>query len=107
MRIICRFLLAAGLLTTAAAVLAEDGAALVQARKCYACHHLTATLLGPSYQAIAGLHGPRREVMGEVLAHKIIAGGAGNWGVVPMVPNPQVSAEEARVIADWILQLPH
>jgi hypothetical protein len=33
------------------------------------------------------MHASQTEVMIEVLARKIIAGGAGNWGVVPMVPN--------------------
>ena len=41
----------------------------------------------------------------EVLAQKIIIGGAGNWGVVPMVPNEHVSLEEARTISRWILDL--
>jgi cytochrome c len=38
-----------------------------------------------------------------VLAGKIILGGAGNWGIVPMVANDQVSMTEARQIAEWIL----
>jgi cytochrome c len=62
-------------------------------------------LLGPSYQAIATRHALRKEVMVEVLAEKIIVGGAGNWGVVPMVPNEQVSLDEARTIARWILNI--
>jgi cytochrome c len=41
----------------------------------------------------------------EVLAQKIISGGAGNWGVVPMVPNEQVTIEQARAMARWILEL--
>ena len=82
-----------------------DGADLVQQHRCYACHAETETLLGPSYQAISMRHRARRDVMVEVLANKIIAGGAGNWGVVPMVPNEQVSLEDARNIAGWILDL--
>ncbi len=82
-----------------------DGAALVQERYCYGCHNLTETLIGPSYQSIATLHRARNDIMVEILANKIIVGGAGNWGVVPMVPNEHVSMEEARIIADWILNL--
>ena len=41
----------------------------------------------------------------DVLAQKIIDGGAGNWGVVPMVPNEHVSLDEARQIVAWILGL--
>ncbi len=82
-----------------------DGPTLVQERYCYGCHNLTETLIGPSYQSIATLHRARKEIMVEILANKIIIGGAGNWGVVPMVPNEHVSMEEARIIADWILNL--
>jgi len=42
-------------------------------------------------------------LMTEVLARKIILGGGGNWGVVPMVPNEHVSATDAHSIAGWIL----
>jgi cytochrome c551/c552 len=41
--------------------------------------------------------------MAEVLAQKIISGGGGNWGLVPMVPAPHVTLEEARLMAGWIL----
>jgi cytochrome c len=97
-------LLLSGLCTAGATSAAEpDGAALVQQRRCYGCHHATQTLIGPSYTAIAARHAAARAVMETVLVRKIIDGGAGNWGVVPMVPNEQVSADEARVIARWIL----
>ena len=81
----------------------NDMAALLEDRACHACHALTETLIGPSYQAIAELHRSRKEVMAKVLARKIIAGGAGNWGLVPMVPNEHVSEDEARAMAKWIL----
>ena len=87
---------------------ANDMTALLKDRGCYACHDLTEPLIGPSYQAIAELHRTRKEVMVGVLAHKIIVGGAGNWGLVPMVPNEHVTEDEAREMAEWILnqQLP-
>ena len=80
-----------------------DGAKLVQARRCYPCHNMDQTLIGPPYKAIALRHAKNRDIMVDVLAEKIIVGGGGNWGVVPMVPNEQVSREEAKVIARWIL----
>lgn len=78
---------------------------LMKERRCYACHELTQQLIGPSYQAIASRHGARAEVMAEVLAQKIINGGGGNWGLVPMVPNEHVTLDESRAMANWILQL--
>ena len=80
-----------------------DGAKLVQERRCYPCHDMTRTLIGPPYKAIAARHAQHKDVMVDVLAEKIIRGGGGNWGVVPMVPNEQVSRKEAKVIARWIL----
>ena len=105
MRASAGLILFAGLLTTATPLLAAgtDGAKLVQERRCYPCHSQSETLIGPSYAAIAERHAKNKDAMVEVLAEKIIVGGAGNWGVVPMVPNEQVSQEEARVIAKWIL----
>lgn len=82
-----------------------DGAALAEKNRCVACHETDRTLIGPSYKAIAARHSANRDVMVEVLAQKIIIGGAGNWGVVPMVPNEHVSLAEARAISRWILEL--
>ena len=69
----------------------------------YGCHSLTEPLIGPPYQAIANLHAGNQEAMVEVLARKVIYGGAGTWGVVPMVPNEHVSEDEARGMVRWIL----
>lgn len=81
------------------------GEKLVEAARCYACHQMRETLLGPPYVAIAARHAQNRGVMREVLARKIVHGGGGNWGQVPMVPNQWVTLEEARIMADWILDL--
>lgn len=82
-----------------------DGEVLVKTKRCVACHDQSQTLIGPPYEAIAARHAANKELMVEVLAHKIIVGGAGNWGVVPMVPNEHVSLEEARAMVRWILDL--
>jgi cytochrome c len=82
-----------------------DGETLLAEKRCVACHDVSRTLLGPSYLAIAARHAAHKETMIEVLAQKIIAGGAGNWGVVPMVPNEHVSLDEARAMSRWILGL--
>lgn len=83
----------------------SDGAKLVEEARCYACHHMSDTLIGPPYLAIAARHAARKDVMVDVLARKIVDGGGGNWGLVPMVPNEWVTIEQARVMAAWILGL--
>ncbi|MEY2854181.1 MAG: hypothetical protein RL030_1313 [Pseudomonadota bacterium] len=80
-----------------------DGAKLVDNARCHACHDQTKVSLGPPFAAIAARHGANREVMTEVLARKIVNGGGGNWGMVPMVPNEWVTLEEARAMSAWIL----
>ena len=84
---------------------ADDGEALARAKRCIACHDTDKPLIGPPYRAIAARHAANSDVMVDVLAQKIIVGGAGNWGVVPMVPNEHVSLDEARAISRWILSL--
>ena len=82
----------------------ETGDALVEQAMCYACHQMNTASLGPPWQAIAARHAGQKELMTEVLASKIVRGGGGNWGLVPMVPNQRVTAEEARIMAAWVLE---
>jgi cytochrome c551/c552 len=93
-----------GFLATAPAF-AADVLPLLTAKRCNACHDSVVTLLGPPYAAIAVRHRSNNEDMVEVLARKIVLGGGGNWGVVPMVPNEHVSMDEARAMARWILAI--
>lgn len=89
------------------AVLAADaGEKLTDEARCYACHQMSEPLLAPPWLAIAARHAPNKQLMLDVLARKIVRGGGGNWGDVPMPPNQQVNIEEARAIAAWILNLP-
>ncbi len=102
-----RIMLALALAGLAASSLGAEapGARLFEQRRCYICHETDKVSLGPPLKAIGLRHKARRDVMSEVLARKIVHGGGGNWGVVPMVPNQWVTLEEARVMADWILGL--
>jgi len=80
-----------------------DGARLFEEKRCYICHEVGTMSLGPPLRAIAVRHAAQRAAMVEPLARKIVHGGGGAWGVVPMVPNQWVSLDEARVLAEWIL----
>lgn len=92
------------------ALFAEQGESvkelpLLKENGCHACHSVDVTLLGPPYKAISLLHSANKETMREVLIQKIISGGGGNWGLVPMVPNEHVTEDEARDMVEWILEL--
>jgi cytochrome c len=57
-------------------------------------------MIGPSYQEIAGKYSDKDV---ELLASKIIEGGSGVWGGVPMSAHPQVSKEDATKMVKYIL----
>ena len=94
-----------GIGTAASAQPVPDGEALASQERCNICHAVDETLIGPPYRAIAARHSTDRELQIEVLARKVVHGGGGNWGIVPMVPNEHVSLDEARRIVAWILSL--
>lgn len=88
-----------------APTLAADMTELLAQKRCNACHDTAAMLIGPPYVAIAARHRADKDNAVEVLARKIVLGGGGNWGLVPMVPNEHVSLDEARSFAKWILEV--
>jgi cytochrome c len=73
---------------------------------CNACHAVDEMRIGPPYRAIADRYRDERVAEAERLALKIVRGGAGAWGFVPMVANSRVSPDQARKAIDWILGLP-
>lgn len=72
---------------------------------CDECHSVREVNVGPPFRAVAMRYAEERDAATERLAYKIINGGAGNWGTIPMVPNERISLEDARAIARWILSL--
>jgi len=74
-------------------------------KHCDECHAVDATRIGPPFVAVAARHRAEGAVAIEPLAQKIIHGGAGNWGNIPMIPNERVTLEEARALVLWILSL--
>jgi cytochrome c len=82
-----------------------DVPTLLKEKRCVGCHDTSAARIGPPFVAVAMRHRANKAVMVEVLAHKIVLGGGGSWGLVPMVPNGHVTPEEARAIAEWIFTL--
>jgi cytochrome c len=75
---------------------------LAKARNCMACHAVANKLVGPSYQDVASKYDGQKGAE-DKLVQKIMKGGAGTWGPVPMPANPQVSEAEARSLVKWVL----
>ena len=78
--------------------------ALATAKNCMTCHTLDKKVVGPGYKEIATKYAGQKDAV-DKLASKILKGGAGVFGVVPMPANPQLSEAEAKNLAAWVLSL--
>ena len=82
----------------------EEGRSLVATLDCRACHHTTTPSIGPTYIEIARLY-HNTDGAAQYLSDKIIQGGSGVWGEVPMSAHPELSEEDAGKMVEWILSL--
>ena len=94
------------LLAVAAALVASTPAladqALAQAKNCMSCHAMDKKLVGPSYKDVAAKYNGQKDAV-DKLAVKILKGGSGVWGPVPMPANAQVNEAEAKKLAAWVM----
>lgn len=88
----------------APAVAMKDGKALIEASDCRTCHKDDAKLIGPAYQEVAKKYENNAGNV-KMLAEKIINGGQGNWGEIPMAGHPNVSEEDASAMVEYILSM--
>jgi cytochrome c len=79
---------------------ASKGEALMAAADCKTCHKADMKLVGPSFKDIANKY---TEADIDKLADKIIKGGSGVWGDVPMTPHPAINPEDAKEMVKYIL----
>lgn len=71
---------------------------------CKTCHMANEKLTGPSYKEIAVKYANTDTAM-KYLAGKIIKGGSGVWGEIPMNPHPGMPADDAEQLAAYIISL--
>ena len=76
--------------------------ALATSKNCMACHAVDKKLVGPSYKDVAAKYKDDKTAA-DKLATKIIKGGSGVWGAIPMPANPQVSEADAKKLVAWVL----
>lgn len=84
------------------AVPAHASLDLAQKKNCMACHAVDKKVVGPAYKDVAAKYAGQKDAA-DKLAEKIIKGGSGVWGPVPMPPNTQVTPAEAKTLATWVL----
>ena len=75
---------------------------LAKGKNCMACHAVASKLVGPAFKDVASKYAGQKDAEAKLTA-KVLKGGAGAWGAVPMPANPQVSEAEARALVKWIL----
>lgn len=87
---------------TATAAPAKDGKALIAGADCRACHNDKEKLVGPAYAEVAKKY---KEKDIPALAKKVIDGGSGVWGPIPMAPHAALSVEDAEAMVKYILTI--
>ncbi|WP_443938064.1 c-type cytochrome [Pedobacter sp. MW01-1-1] len=82
----------------------STGEKLINKSDCIGCHNKVNKIIGPSYVEIAKKY-PATEKNINYLADKILKGGTGVWGEMPMSAHPQVKKDEAKLMVKYILSL--
>lgn len=75
---------------------------LAQKKLCMSCHAVDKKIVGPAYKDVAAKYAKDKDAV-KKLAEKIVKGGSGVWGPVPMPANSQVSPAEAETLAKWVM----
>ncbi|NHZ78915.1 c-type cytochrome [Massilia sp. CCM 8695] len=81
---------------------AMANADLAKAKNCMACHAVATKLVGPAYKDVAAKYAGQKDAESKLVG-KVLKGGSGAWGAVPMPANPQVSEAEAHTLIKWVL----
>jgi cytochrome c len=77
---------------------------LAQKKNCMACHAIDKKVVGPAYKDVAAKYAGQKDAV-DKLTQKVMKGGSGVWGQVPMPANVQVNEAEAKQLVQWVLSL--
>ena len=94
------FALAALAITTLSSPVFAN-AELAQKKNCMACHAVDKKLVGPAFKDIAAKYAGQKDAVAK-LSEKVIKGGSGAWGQIPMPANA-VTPDEAKTLVTWVL----
>jgi cytochrome c len=83
---------------------APAGAALMAAADCNTCHKENEKVIGPALKDIAAKY-PPNEANIDTLTNKVIRGGKGHWGDIPMAPHPTLAVKDVKEMVKYILSL--
>ncbi len=94
-------LFAAGL--AAPALADEAGDKMLKDKGCTACHANDKKVVGPAYKDVAKKYKGDAGAAAK-LAEKVVKGGQGVWGPIPMPPN-KVTDDEAKKMVAYVLSM--
>ena len=97
-----RSLMLCMMLSALASSSAMANADLAKAKNCMACHAVATKVLGPAFKDVAAKYAGQKDAE-DKLVGKVLKGGSGAWGTMPMPANPQVSDAEARTLVKWVM----
>ncbi|HEY4288787.1 MAG TPA: c-type cytochrome [Puia sp.] len=87
----------------------DKGLELIGASDCTTCHRLnkesSGAAIGPAYSEVAAKYAPAADTTIDRLVKKVISGGSGVWGTIPMTPHPALKAEDVKTMVTYIMTL--
>jgi cytochrome c551/c552 len=86
----------------AVAVAKVDAKALLQNNACLSCHAIEHKVVGPAYRDVAAKYAKDPQAMDRLMS-SIQHGGSGKWGDVPMPPFAQLSPDDLKSLATFIM----
>lgn len=93
------------------AMTTEEATAFIQEKglACMGCHQVNSKMVGPAYKDVSDKYADQwqsdKQAVYDMLTEKIVKGGVGNWGQIPMPPNATLSEEDSHALIDWIMSL--
>lgn len=87
----------------------DKGLELIGASDCTTCHRLnkesSGATIGPAYSEVAAKYAPAADTTIDRLVKKVISGGSGIWGTIPMTPHPALKADDVKTMVAYIMTL--
>lgn len=94
---------AAALILSVSSIASADQA-LAQKNACMSCHGVDKKIVGPAFKEIATKYKSDKAAPARLAKH-VKEGTKGNFGTIPMPPNPQVKDEDIAKIVAWIMAM--
>lgn len=82
---------------------AKVASALLQDNACLSCHAVDHKVVGPAYHDVAAKYANDPQALAQVMS-SIQHGGSGKWGDVPMPPFAQLSSDDLKSLATFIMK---